>query len=171
MIRRNKNNKGFSLIEILVVIFVFAILATVAVQSLALTIRGTKKSESVIKSRENVQYAVNVMDRQLRNARSISCPVSGTQSNRIDYTDQYGSAAYFQCVTTGTDSYIASNSASNRLTSNEVRITNCATAFTCSTAVNVPDSIDIVINALDINSVGSEGSAVTVSTKILLRNY
>jgi len=167
-----KVNSGFSLIEMLVVLFVFAILAIVMTQTLALSLRGSRKSESSSNTRENVQYALNVIDRVLRNARSLTCP-SSTPTNRIDYTDEYGNSAYFQCIS-GTDSYIASNSATQRLTSDKIKISNCATVFSCKDgkSINIPDSLDISITATDAtNGTGAEGSSVSLSTKILLRNY
>lgn len=170
--RNNKSVQGFSLIEMLIVLFVFAILAIVATQTLTLSLRGSKKSESVSKNRENIQYAVNVMDRLLRNARDITCATpSPATSNRVDYIDEYGNAAYFSCQTVGTDTFIASNSATARLTSNTVRITNCSAVFSCTNGVGVPDSVDIRVIGQDANVVGAEGSTVDISTKILLRNY
>jgi prepilin-type N-terminal cleavage/methylation domain-containing protein len=171
---KNKNlDNGFSLIEILVVLFVFSILIVVVTQTLAISLRGSRKSESVGNTRTNVQYAVNVMDRLLRNARSLSCPTSTI--SKLNYVDEHGNAAYFECVTVSGKSYIASNSASQRLTSDTVTITNCSDAtkpvFRCTQGAGVPDAVDIFINGTDANVSGIEGSSVPISTKILLRNY
>jgi prepilin-type N-terminal cleavage/methylation domain-containing protein len=165
---------GFSLIELLVVLFVFSILMIVVTQTLALSLRGSRKSESVSGTRTNVQYAINVMDRLLRNARSLKCPAIPNPS-RLDYIDEYGNNAYFSCVTSGGTSYIASNSATQRLTSDTVTITNCTDptkppVFTCNNTT-IPHSVDITIIGTDAKNTGSEGSTVPISTKILLRNY
>jgi prepilin-type N-terminal cleavage/methylation domain-containing protein len=165
-----KITSGFSLIEMLVVLFVFSILAVVASQALTLTLRGSRKSESVTQSRENVQYAVNVMDRLIKNAQQLTC-TSSTPSNRVDYIDEYGSAAYFECITSSGNSYLASNSASARLTSNTVNITNCSQVFRCTDGVGIPDSLDVSITAVDSNISGSDGASITAATKIFLRNY
>lgn len=160
---------GFSLIEMLVVLSVFSVLIVVVTQTLTISLRGSKKSESASTSRENAQYAVNVMDRLLKNARSLTCTTS--TGSRLNYVDEYGNAAYFACVTSGTDTYIASNSSSQRLTSNAVRITNCTAVFTCTKSANRLDATDITIVASDAKNSGVDGSQVTISTKILLRNY
>lgn len=166
-----EKRNGFSLIEMLVVMFVFSILAIVVVQTLAITLRGSKKSESQVQARENIQYAISVMDRQIRNARSLTC--SG-QTNTLSYTDEYGNPANFQCISSSGNYYIASNSA--RLTSNSINITNCDAsaslyAFTCIQNTGTPDEVNIAITATDSNVGGAEGSSVTVAKKILLRNY
>src|SRR5258706_12974663 len=100
--------RGFSLIEMLVVMFVFSILAIVVVQTLAITLRGSKESESQVQARENIQYAISVMDRTVRNARRLTC--SGATAT-LSYIDEYGNAANFQCLTSSGNTYIASNSA------------------------------------------------------------
>lgn len=169
----NKNThtqSGFSLIEMLVVIFVFSLLAILLTQSLTLTLRSTKKSDSIIESRENIQFALNVMERQIRNARGLTCPAPDTPSNTLSYIDEYGNNASFTCTTSGSDSFIASNSASARLTSNKVRITNCSQVFTCN-AVDIPHSVDITITGGNATVSGVEGSSVSLTTKVLLRNY
>jgi prepilin-type N-terminal cleavage/methylation domain-containing protein len=160
---------GFSLIEVLVVMFVFSILSIVVAQTLAVTLRGSRKSESQVQARENIQYAISVIDRSVRNARRLTC--SG-QTNTLSYIDEYGVAASFQCVSASGNYYIASNSA--RLTSDSVNVTNCVSpsyAFTCIQNTGVPDEVNIAITAIDSNVTGAEGSSVSVTKKILLRNY
>lgn len=170
--RTNRNLQGFSLIEMLIVLFVFTILAVVATQTLTLSLRGSRKSESVSNNRENIQYAVSVIDRLLRNARDITCTTpSPAATNRVNYVDEYGNSAYFSCETVGADTFIASNSSTARLTSDSVKITNCNAVFSCTNGVGVPDSIDIRVKGTDSNVSGAEGSQVDISTKILLRNY
>jgi prepilin-type N-terminal cleavage/methylation domain-containing protein len=170
----NRNSRqsraGFSLIEMLVVLFVFSILAVVSSQALTLTLRGSRKSESVTQSRENIQYAMNVMDRLIKSAKDLTCTTS-TPNDRVDYVDEYGNAAYFECLTSNGNSYIASNSASARLTSDQVNITNCSQVFTCTNGTGIPDSVDISIFAVDSNVTGSDGASITAATKIFLRNY
>jgi type II secretory pathway pseudopilin PulG len=48
------NNKGISLLEILVVITVFSILAILATMAILLTLRGARKSEALIRVRSNI---------------------------------------------------------------------------------------------------------------------
>lgn len=160
---------GFTLIEMLVVISIFAILGILITRSVILTLGGAKKSESLVNVRENLNYSVGVIERQLRNANSI---VDCTNANTsvISYTDQNDSLTTFSCNnigTTGKIGYIASGS--SQLSSSSVNITNCT--FTCEASSGSPSSIIINLVAKDASASGAESSVVTSSTQIQLRNY
>ena len=70
MKKDKKNIKGYSLVEILVVIVLFSVLAVIATQTLFLSFRGSRKSGNVVLVRNNVDHATGVMERHLRNARA-----------------------------------------------------------------------------------------------------
>ena len=157
---------GFSIVEMLVVTMIFSILAILATQSIFLTLRGSRKSESLVAVRENVDYAFAIMERQIRNAQSINCPVGNIILN---YIDEHGASSSFACVTSGPDSYIASGS--GRLTNPDVTFT-CSSVFTCDPGGGgVPPSVTISVNAQAADSSGAEGAEITTSTRILLRSY
>jgi prepilin-type N-terminal cleavage/methylation domain-containing protein len=158
-------SKGLSLIEILVVVAVFAILGVIATRSVLLTLRGTKKSESVVKVRENLNYALAVIERQLRNSESVACGQPGT----VNYKDSSGVDTYFFCENVGPASgYIASGSA--RLTSSDITITACS--FTCSPSdSSTLPSVTIFLIGQSVGTTGTEGSQVSVQTQIFLRTY
>ncbi len=160
--------KGMSLIEILVVVSIFAILAIITTRSVLLTLQGSKKSETLVKVRENLGYSMGVVERQIRNANTISeCPNSDT--NTINYTDQNGNAASFSCVNVGSvNGYIASGSA--RLTSTEITITGCSFMCTPGTSAN-PSLVNVTLEAKDAAAVGIQNSSVSTTTQIYLRNY
>ncbi len=160
-----KSSFGFSIVELLVVVTVFTILAVITTQSLVLILRGSRKSESLIAVRENVNYAMSIMERQIRTAREVTCP----DSNTLNYIDSYGISTSFACD--DTNGYIASGSA--RITSSEIVIDcSAASVFTCNAAVgSVPPSVDIDIRAQAADSSGAEGAEVTSETHILLRSY
>ena len=158
---------GISLFEILIVISVFALLAAVSTQSIFLTLRGARKSDALGKVRENLGYALAVVERQLHNATYVvECPNSDTSI--INFEDQEGNSASFSCQNIGTSGYIASGSA--RLTSDEIEVTSCV--FTCEPGSgNIPPAIAVDVAATDPNAKSIEGASVTVSTKIFLRTY
>jgi len=165
--KKNLEN-GLSLIEILVVVTIFAVLGVIISSSLILTIQGTKKSESLIKVRENINYSLAVIERNLRNASVIvDCP--NTDTSKITYMDQYGISSSFSCMNVGaaTDSYIASGSA--RLTSNSIKVIQCS--FVCTRAdLSNPPSVKVNLTVQDTTYSGSQGSNVTTESKIYLRN-
>lgn len=168
---KTKLNKGLSLLEILVVITIFAVLGILVSQSVILTVRGTKKSETLVKVRENLNYAMAVTERQLRNSDSIP-DCQSQAATRIDYVDQDGNNAFFSCNGLGTeDAYIASGSGAvtERLTNPEVIVTACS--FTCTLSEsNTPPAVTIDFSAKDAGSSGNQGQ-VTITDQINLRSY
>ena len=160
-----KKVKGVSLIELLVVITIFSVLAILATRGVLLTLRGARKSESLGRVRENLGFSFAVMERHLRNADSVTCTPDFT---RVDFQDKKGNPVYFSCEDLSTDGYISSSSA--RLTSEEVRITACD--FTCEAGgAGVPPSVTASISGQEAGTTGVEGAQVTVTTKVLLRTY
>lgn len=157
-----------SLIEILVVIGIFGILGVLTTRSVVLTLSGSKKTENLIKIRENINYTFGVIERQLRNADAITdCTNANTLA--INYLDQNGLPASFSCGNIGSGiGYISSGA--NQLTSNTVDINSCS--FTCKVGTNGnPSSVKISVQAQDATATGISNSVVTSSTSVSLRNY
>lgn len=166
-VTRNKQ-KGMSLMEILVVVAIFAVLGVATTRSVITTLQGSKKSESTIKVRENLDYSLGVMERLIRNADSVSACTTST-STVLNYTDQEGKPASFSCVNIGTnDGYVASGS--GRLTSNQINVTECS--FRCDASNDPsPASVNITLVAQDAVFVATQTSSVSATTQINLRNY
>lgn len=167
-----KNINGLSLIEILVVISVFAVIGILSTRSIFLTLRGAKKSDSLVRVRENVNYAMGIIERQIRNAESLETVCDGTPKSSITYIALEGVSTSFSCQNMSADGYIASGSA--RLTSSDIDITSCS--FTCiqtdpNVPANYPPTVKISISAEDLNSNSIEKGAVTSETEIIPRNY
>ena len=162
---------GYTLVEVMMAIGVFALLAVLVTQTLAITLRSAKKSDSDSRVRATLDYAISIMERQLRNANSITseCKQSGTTLSTISYIDAYGVSASFSCVNgSGEDNvYVASSSA--RLTTPGIIIFPCS--FKCTSDNKTPNSIDISLTGTETKATGVESSRVSVQTKIMLRNY
>ncbi len=158
---------GFSLVEVLVVLAVFAILGIVMSQSLLLILRNSRKSDTSNKVRESLDFAIASMERQLHNAIDVSpCPNANTAT--ITVMDQGRQTYSFACTNIGPAGYIASASA--RMTSTDISIVACS--FVCSPAsASVPTSVTIDIAAQDANAVGPENTKVMDSTTVYLRTH
>lgn len=159
--------KGVSLIEILIVVAIFAVLGILISRVIITTLRGSSRSENLVKVRDNLDYALSVMERQLRNAESVS-PCPNPDTTRIDFRDSNGISTFFACTNVGASGYIASGSA--RLTNDQVAITACSLVCTPATG-RVPPAIDISLEARGVNQTGIERAIVTAATKIFLRTY
>lgn len=162
--------RGISLIEILIVITIFAVLGILATRGVLLTLRGTRKSESLGKVRENINYALAVIERQIRNAGSVS-PCPNTNPLVLNYADGNGASTSFSCVNVGpTGGYIASGSA--RLTSTDVSVTSCS--FSCAPtplgSTTLP-SVTIDVTAQNPGASSIETAQVSATTTIFLRTY
>src|SRR5258708_12621153 len=137
-----QNNKGFSLIELLVVVAVFAFISIISTQTIATSLKGTRKADATQKVRDNIDAAVGVMERQLHKGKSIistsGYPCTNTNLAGVDFIDANNNAVRFACIA-GTDgsgnpiSYIASNSAA--LTSTvDLYVKGCS--FKCVSPAN-----------------------------------
>lgn len=166
---RWKMSDGISLIEILVTVSIFAILGILITRSIFLTVGGSKKSESVIRVRDGLNYSLSVMERQLRNANSIlpsSCPNS--DKTYLAYYDQSGNQTFFQCVSNAGIGMIASGSA--YLTSSDINVVGCSLSCTPGTGTS-PSVISISLTAKDSSASGTQNASATLNSQINLRNY
>jgi len=162
-----KYQKGLSLIELLVVIVIFVALGILATRSVLTTLRGSRKSEATVKLRENINFAVSVMERQIRDANTVY-PCPNPDALKIDYYDREGMISSFSCKNDGTIGYIASGSA--RLTTSDVDVTSCSIACTPGSGTST-SYVDIAISAKDATYSGAEGAVFTTNTRVTLRNY
>lgn len=147
--RPTSGKSGFTLMEMIVVLGSFAILAIISTATLFITLNNMAKARVTREVRRNGDSALQVMERQLRVAQAITaCNPTGTE---VDFTDQYGNnnsstnAPKFICdSTTPNKFFIASGSAHVRLTDeNRVTVISCNNVFTCDPANNPPQWVKI----------------------------
>lgn len=158
--------KGFSLIEILVVLSVFVLLVFISNQIFFSTLKGTEKTQAITAVKQNGNYAVSVIQRSLRNSKGlVSCT---TTANKIDYYDADGKQTFFSCVGMGGpgDAYIASGSA--RLTSEEVKVTRCEVI--CRTTTT-PQEVEVNFTLEKKGAIRVQEKAIfDFKAKVVLRN-
>ena len=159
--------RGFSLIEVLIVIAIFSVIALVISQTLFTTLKGAAKQEVSATIKQEGNYVIAAMERAIHNSTSITA--CGGQ--RIDYRDADARVGAFVCDTAaGT---VASGSAVPIvITGTRVSVTGCS--FTCSPAVAPYKSVDVnmTFEARDIGGAlrTEEKTRVQLRTKIYLRN-
>lgn len=162
---------GYSLIEMLIVMSVFAILGVLVTQVLAISMKSSRKAQSLNKIRTELTYAMNVMERNIRNAKSITSCNSPLQKS-IYYIDQkgdLGSFRYYSSLGPPPVSLIASGSAEYKLTSSDIWIDESKTSFSCD-LYSSPQFVTINISAYDPKLSGGESTQVEMKTQITLRN-
>lgn len=156
-----KTNKGISLIEILISVLLFSFIGILSVQSIAVSIKGAKKSESQIRVKNNINYALSVIERLVRKAGKIDC--ASSTALVLNYTDERGSNTSFSCI----DNYLASGSA--RLTASDIGLTACS--FSCTQGSSGPAVVAVTVEGQDLTFSGQDNAIVKSTIKVVGRNY
>ncbi len=137
---------AFTLVELLVVVTIFAGLGVLLVNSLFSILRSNTKSELAKEIRQNGSFALDVMTKKLTGAQDPQCSEDEAQ---VTFLDTNGEEITFLCE----ESYIASESAETgtktALTSNQisgaqdkVKISLTSCSFECET-VGTKDKVTI----------------------------
>lgn len=166
----SKKRAGFTLIELLVVISIFAVILLISNQILFAAFRGSSKAEATTKVKREGERVMGIMERALRNSRTIvSCG-----STQVAYQDQYGVAASFSCrnVGSGSGDIAAGNETIAPITANDVEVTACS--FSCEAVGGVNKAVLINISLSAKGTASSlrveERGIISLQSRILLRN-
>lgn len=148
-----KNKNGFTLIELLVAVAIIAGLGIVLAQAFFTTTRSNTKVERLTDVKQNGEYALAVMERLIRNARSLtaSCTSGGTQATpSVAIVSPDGFTTTFQCALDGSVTRVASVSSigTEYLTGSSVTLggTSCDTdtlEFYCTSIAQTPRSLKV----------------------------
>ena len=68
--------KGFTLVEILVVIAILSVLGVLILTIFTRTLRGSNKSQIIGKIKQNGQSVLEQMDKTVRNSDKVVCVIS-----------------------------------------------------------------------------------------------
>jgi prepilin-type N-terminal cleavage/methylation domain-containing protein len=130
---QKSRNKGFTLIELLISIVIIAIVGTVVVGIFLINLRVTAKTKILTEVKQNGNYALEIMERMIRNAERVQSVCSGSSSN-LQILNPDKDLTTFSC-----GNQIASNS--GYLTSSELLVKGCS--FNCQQSANKPAVITI----------------------------
>lgn len=170
-IKASRPTSGFTLIEMLMVVFLFGLVMTLSGALFSAVLKGSGKSEVTKEVKQTGDYAMNVMERMIRNAKTVSCPAG--DATTITITDQKELPTIFNCITpTGlTITSIASNSA--RLTGDNVTVGSpCTLVFTCDTSSSISKvTISFTLSQKEVSSRPEDQARVTFQQTIGLRTY
>lgn len=166
---------GFTLIEVLMVIFVMGILVVVGNNLFFSVLKGSSKAEIEKEAKQSGNYAIGVMERMIRNATSI---VDCT-STRIIIKNKDGFVTEFTCASEDGTTKVASNSGrltGKNLTLNQTLPQNSCSGssltFNCSLSTTPPVvSISFTLSEIGSSSRPEEKATVLFQTTVGLRNY
>lgn len=193
---RTKKNKGFTLVELVIVMALLITTGGIIVGILSSTLRGSNKTRTNSDLAQNGDYALSLMTNLVINSQKL---ISFTPNSGIPVSDCTGSpgagktftvlgfdggATTLTCNDTTAPYTISSASAvfsttvptptpfstNSLLDTSQVRVTNCS--FVCSQQdAFSPPRIDISFQLTQPNAIVGEGtSGVSFKTSITLRN-
>jgi len=171
-------SKGFTLVEILVVVGILGIIVVVASTIFFTTIRSSSKTKVLTTVKQNGDYALTVMERLIRDSQEVSSScTSGMASIKVKRFD--GSEITFSCDLA--QGLIASSSG-QRLTSSDVKVDTCS--FDCNCPAAYPNcasagakfypktiTIKFTLSQLAATVRPEEEASVNFQTTVSTRNY
>lgn len=169
MKRKRTLTSGFSLVEMLIVMFLFALLAFIVTQSTLQSFRGTRKVDASSKVRDNLDFAASLVERNIRNAKSITSVCDGASHASIAFVTQTGVAGRYVC-SGGSNQYVTDAATGSRITSSDVSLSSCSFTCTSNGAYN-PPIIDYVFAGTAVGADGTDASFATISRRVVLRVY
>lgn len=171
--------KGFTLMEVLIATGIVAGLSIVIIQLFLTTVRSNAKTEIIKETKQNGDFALSVMERMIRNAKSITSTCDGSARNSISFINPDNTSTTLQCnAATGVARIESVGPPSTYLTGANVTLgTTCDSLtpkiFTCdSDTLGLPSAVTISFQMRERSSSGDtfETSRVTFQTRVNLRN-
>ena len=183
--------KGFTLLELLVVVVIFTLISVVVAQVFFTTMRSNNKTEIVREVKQNGDRAMEIITRLVQNAKFIQLPSScperplvGETIDSVSLTNFDGGQTILACEVKDGIARIASTSASQTVYLMNTNVTlidpvdktnactNHALAFTCTSVGDTPSYITIGFSLRQKNSSASvvDTASETFQTTVTLRN-
>ncbi|OGE14986.1 hypothetical protein A3F00_05030 [Candidatus Daviesbacteria bacterium RIFCSPHIGHO2_12_FULL_37_11] len=105
------NSSAFTIVEVLVVIFVISVMGTIITEIFSRSLRGGNKAQIIAAIKQNGQATLEAMDKTIRNSDEVVCPViTGEGSIFGDTAAVVKDGKYtrfrFKAEATGTNGYI-----------------------------------------------------------------
>jgi len=158
----NLNRKGFTLVEVMVALFVFALVMTATSVTFTKAFRVYSDAKDVQENMENAQYAMNLMAKTFRTSSVASSDGTFDSVTVFDYSQAVGPADG-KCIRYYFDSV------NNRIMKSENNAPNLTSCGSAAQPTGLPiTSGNIVAAEFDVrsSSAGSVVGKVTFSMKL-----
>lgn len=174
-----KSSRGFTLVELLAVIFVFVAISSLIFSILVAVLRGNNKTNNVNLIQSNGDYALTQMAKGIRNATALLAPTncgsvdSPTATSAVQLSFPDGSVSTYSCKDANNAASITSNSAA-LIDTTAVQVAQCT--FTCGQ--DSPSDYPIIGINFSLQTQSPTGfvdqtassSAVQFQTSVVIRN-
>lgn len=169
---------GFTLVEMLAVIAVFASIGTIILSTIFISLRSSSKSDSITTVRQNGSFALSKIVQAVRYAKTLDDPYPCTPEptptptptyTSITITNLDDSETTFAC-TTGASGIITEDT-KPIMDQNAVSVESCS--FTCSQDTESdPPALNISFTLIPKNGSGlaEKSAAIPFETSVTLRN-
>ena len=135
------------MVELLVTVGLILIIGTVGTSIIASILRSYNKAHIINEIEQNGNYALSLMESQIRNAGSVVCDGGGTDCLKVNVTPHEGNAFSFEI--TGASGIGELRKDSEVLTNNDLRT-----------------GVDVVISGTSESHFRVEGNKVTIILKL-----
>lgn len=167
-------NKGFTLVELLIAIFITVSIGSIIFSIFLTSLRSSKKSSSVSRVRENGNGAIMQMSRMIQFAQEVNSPCNGSSQTSIIITGQDGEQTTYTLNSSGG---IASQSGTRiyQLIDTSFAAVDASAPFnfTCSrTDISMPPTVGITFRLRDaqVSSFAEDEVLIPFRTSVTLRN-
>ncbi len=166
-------SRGFSLIEMMIVISIMGVVAVIASGFLLVSLTASHKAEITKEVRQNGNYALSVMEGMILNSLSVGCtdPSPTVKALNVRNIDE-GVTSFLCDEEAGRISSVSAGiGGSVFLTGTNVKVQDCA--FNCVKELGRPAVIEINFNVSQIaeNARASEKATLDFQTKVITRNF
>lgn len=136
-------NRGFTLLEILTVVGILAVIGSISVAVISITLRGTKKADLLEVARQNSDTALSQMVRTIRYAGSLDIPASCVPSATVTKIAVTSVDTHVQTTYECINNTINANNVS-LFNTNALKMQQNSCSFVCAQpTVNDPPTITI----------------------------
>lgn len=154
---------GFTLVELLVVVFVLSLLLLALMRPLSDTLRYQTESRNNTNLNDNIQIVLNVMDKEFRTASSPQVTNAG---KTFSFTDQENQAVTYSFQSGAITK--SSTTGSGPVTTTDTLLVNSVQFVLKGGSQNLPYTMTVIIDASSVDTRSPARSVVQSTT--LLRN-
>lgn len=168
-----KNEQGFSIVELLIVIVLLAVISITATSLLYTSLGSSGKASGIAVVKQSGDQAIQYIERQIRGSRNAACVDLGGGVWVLQLTDQAGTVVDIQMVndvTSGMDRIAYTGPIF--ITSAELSASNFSCNLSSTGNFSEPDIVEVAFT-LEISpgSRPSEATRITFQTRTSLRTY
>lgn len=173
-----ESRKGYTIVELLAVVFILVIISGMISGILYSTLRGSNKTRITTEVTQNGNYAMSVISNIIVDSRSVT-NVGGTDISDCTASPSGTSISLKRLNGTITNLSCANNTISSDsaslINTNQVQIENNSCFFYCSQTTNDPYAIPIVGVTFKVKDKATglfeSQSNATFDTSVSIRNY